>query len=62
MKTPSNGKKQITLRMDKAHFDALETLVPGFGSTLGEVARYIITDWMKANLGMPRMKELGLIK
>jgi predicted DNA-binding helix-hairpin-helix protein len=61
-KGASNGKDQITLRMDKAHFKALEILIPGFGSTVSEVARYIVMDWMKTNLGLDRMKELGLVR
>ena len=61
-RAPSNGKKQITLRMDQAHFEALETLIPGFGSTVAEIARYIIIDWMKANLGIAQMRKLKLVE
>ena len=60
--TIGKEKDQLTLRMDGAHFEALAMLVPGFGSNVSEVARYIIIDWLKTNLGIDRMRSLGLIK
>ena len=61
-RSQGNGKYQATLRMDEAHFSAIDALAPGLGSNRGEIIRFIVIDWMKQNLGIDWMREKGLLK
>lgn len=57
-----NKDEQIYLRIHSAHVTALESLVPGLGSNVPEVIRFIVIDYLQTKYGSGWMKEKKLIK
>jgi len=56
------GRFLVELKMREPEYDALSALSPGFGVTVEDVVQFIITDWLKENLGMNWMQEQQLVK
>jgi uncharacterized protein involved in cysteine biosynthesis len=58
----SMGAFLVDLHMREPEYDALASLMPGFGNTLESVVQFIITDWLNKNLGLDWMIEHALVR
>lgn len=48
--------KKIQVELNEAQVRMLESLIPGFGNNVGEVAQFAIIKWMSELLGIDGMK------
>jgi hypothetical protein len=57
-----NKDEQVYLRIHSALVKALESREPGLGSTVPEVIRFILMDYLQTKYGPDWMKEKKLVK
>ena len=56
------GAFKVDLNMREPEYDALTSLMPGFGDTVEHVVQFIISDWLNKNLGLDWMIEHALVR
>jgi hypothetical protein len=55
-------KEQISVRLDPIHLRLLQGLTPLYGTTKGEVARYLIVESLEEKHGLDALREKKAIK
>lgn len=50
------------IELNESQLRAIENLKPGIGTSVEEIVRFIITDWIQDVMGVAWMKEKGLLK
>jgi len=51
------NKSQLSVRLDRVHFKELEDLTPHYGTTRGEVARFLLIEALQDKHGLDRLRE-----
>ena len=56
------GKTKLTVNLDPIHLDLLADLMPFYGNGPAEVARNVIVDWLRTNLGWDTIRKRKGVK